>query len=60
MPDAPDSTNKIIPPFSPLRVQIEPPRKKRRREEPTKKPQNKKKEKGEGNSNRGKAVDLLV
>ena len=60
MPDAPDSTNKIIPPFSPLRVQIEPPRKKRKREETPKKPQNKKKEKGEGNSNRGKAVDLLV
>ncbi len=60
MPDAPDSTNKIIPPFSPLRVQIEPPRKKRKREETPKKPQNKKMEKGEGNSNRGKAVDLLV
>ena len=60
MPDAPDSTNKIIPPFSPLRVQIEPPRKKRRREETPKKPQNKKKGTGDGNSNRGKAVDLLV
>ncbi|MCK5008972.1 MAG: hypothetical protein KAS98_00710 [Deltaproteobacteria bacterium] len=60
MPDAPDSANKITPPFSPLRVQIEPPRKKRRREETPKKPQSKKKGKGEGNSNRGKAVDLLV
>ena len=60
MSDAPDSTNKIIPPFSPLRVQIEPPRKRRRREETRKKPQNKKKEKGEGISSRGKAVDLLV
>ena len=60
MPDAPDSANKVIPPFSPLRVQIEPPRKKRRREETPKKPQNKKKGKGESNSNRGKAIDLLV
>ena len=31
MPDAPDSTNKVIPPFSPLKAQIEPPDKKRRR-----------------------------
>jgi len=60
MPDSPDSTNKIIPPFSPLRVQIEPPKKKRRREETPKKSQNKKSDKGVGNSNRGKAVDLLV
>jgi len=60
MPDAPDSTNKIIPPFSPLRVQIEHPKKKRRREDPSKKPQKRGKGKGEGNSSRGKAVDLLV
>ncbi|MBW2221034.1 MAG: hypothetical protein JRF22_00720 [Deltaproteobacteria bacterium] len=60
MPDASDSTNKIIPPFSPLRVQIEPHRKKRRREETPKKPPSKKKGEVEGDSNRGKAVDLLV
>lgn len=60
MPDAPDSTNKIIPPFSPLKVQIEPPEKKRRREKMHKKPQKKERGKDEGNSDRGKAVDVLI
>ena len=60
MPDAPDSTNKIIPPFSPLKVQIEPPEKKRRRERIPKRPQKKGKGKDEGNANRGKAVDVLI
>jgi len=60
MPDVPDSTNKIIPPFSPLKVQTEPPEKKRRRERMPKRPQKKGKGKDEGNSNRGKAVDVLI
>jgi len=60
VPDAPDSTNKIIPPFSPLKVQIEPPEKKKRRERTSKKPQKKEKGKDEGNSGRGKAVDVLI
>ena len=60
MPDAPDSTNKIIPPFSPLRVQIEPPDKKRRRERAPKKQQKKEREKDGENGDRGKAVDVLI
>ena len=60
MPDAPDSTNKIVPPFSPLRVQIEPPKKERRRERAPKKPPKKEKGRGEGNSDRGKAVDVVI
>lgn len=60
MTDAPDSTNKIIPPFSPLKVQIKPPEKKRRRERIPKKPQKKEKGKDEGDSDRGKAVDVLI
>ena len=60
MSDAPDSTSKVIPPFSPLRVQIEPPEKKRKRGRQDKKPLKDKNHKGEGNSNRGKAVDVVV
>ena len=60
MSDAPDSTNKIIPPFSPLKVQIKPPEKKRRRERIPKKPQKKEKGKDEGDSDRGKTVDVLI
>ena len=60
MPDAPDSTQKIIPPFSPLRVQIEPPDKRRRRERAPKKRQKQEREKDEENSDRGKAVDVLI
>ena len=60
MSDAPDYTNKIIPPFSPLKVQIKPPEKKRRRERIPKKPQKKEKGKDEGDSDRGKTVDVLI
>jgi len=60
MPDNPDYTNKIIPPFSPLKVQIEPSEKKRRRERSHKKTQKKERGKDEGNSDRGKAVDVLI
>ena len=60
MPDAPDSTNKVVPPLSPLRVQIEPPDKKRRRERTPKKQQKKEGVKDEKNGDRGKAVDVLV
>ena len=60
MSDAPDSTNRVTPPFSPLRVQIEPPEKKRRRGRADKKPPKHKNHKGEGNSSRGKAVDVVV
>ena len=60
MPDAPDSTTKIIPPFSPLKVQIKSPDKKRRRERMPKRPQEKDKGKDEGNANRGKAVDVVI
>ena len=57
-----DSADKITPPFSPLRVQIEPPEKRRRRERAPKKPHKKEEEEGKdkGNSDRGKAVDVLV
>ena len=57
-----DSADKITPPFSPLRVQIEPPEKRRRRERSPKKPQKKEEEEGKdkGNSDLGKAVDVLV
>jgi hypothetical protein len=60
MPDTPDSTNKIVPPFSPLRVEIEPPERKKRRERIPKKPHKEEQEKNEGNSNRGKAVDVVI
>jgi len=60
MPDAPDSTSKVIPPFSPLRVQIEPPEKRRRREKMTKRPQKRKKGKGGKDPDLGKAVDVLI
>jgi hypothetical protein len=57
-----DSADKITPPLSPLRVQIEPPEKRRRRERSPKKPQKNEEEEGKdkGNSDRGKAVDVLV
>ena len=60
MPDAPDSTNKVIPPFSPLKVQIEPPDKKRRRERAPRKQQKKERIKDRENGDRGKAVDVLI
>jgi|GEM_PF-4199904 len=60
MPDRPDSTNKIVPPFSPLRVEIKPPERKKRRERIPKKPHKEEQEKNEGNSNRGKAVDVMI
>ena len=60
MPDTPDSTNKIVPPFSTLRVEIEPPERKKRRERIPKKPHKEEQEKNEGNSNRGKAVDVVI
>jgi len=60
MPDAPDSTNKVIPPFSPLKAQIEPPDKKRRRERAPRKKQKKEGVKDEKNGDRGKAVDVLI
>jgi hypothetical protein len=57
-----DSADKIMPPFAPLRVQIEPPEKRRRKERAPKKPRKKEEEEGKdkGNSDRGKAVDVLV
>ncbi len=58
MPDAPDSTNKIVPPFSPFRAQIEPPDKKRGRA--PKKQQKKEREKDGEKGDRGKAVDVLI
>ena len=60
MPDAPDSTNKIVPPFSPFRAQIESPDKKRRREGTPKKQQKKEREKDGEKGDRGKAVDVLI
>jgi hypothetical protein len=60
MPDAPDSTSKVTPPFSPLRVQIEPPEKRRRREKMAKRPQKRKKGKGEKDPDLGKAIDVLI
>ncbi|MBW1853738.1 MAG: hypothetical protein JRF49_00375 [Deltaproteobacteria bacterium] len=59
MPDAPDSTNKIVPPFSPFRAQIESPDK-RRRERAPKKQQKKEREKDGEKGDRGKAVDVLI
>ena len=60
--EASDSTDKIVPPFSPLKVQNEPPEKKRRREKAPKRPQKKEVEKGKdkSDSDRGKAVDVMV
>jgi len=57
-----DSADKIIPPSAPLRVQIEPPEQRRRKKREPKKPQKKEGEEGKdkGNSDRGKAIDVLV
>jgi hypothetical protein len=60
VPDAPDSTNKIVPPFSPFRAQIEPPDKKRKRGRAPKKQQRKEGEKDGEKGDRGKAVDVLI
>ena len=61
MHDAPDSTGNIAPPMSPLRVGNKPPEKKRRREKaPRKKPQEKESTGDQGNSDRGKAVDVRI
>ena len=61
MYNAPDSTNQIAPPVSPLRVGSKPPEKKRRREKtPKQKPQEREKAGGHGNSGRGKAVDVRI
>ncbi len=61
MHDAPDSTSNIAPPMSPLRVGSKPPEKKRRREKtPRKKPQEKETTGDQGNSDRGKAVDVRI
>ena len=61
MHSAPDSTSHIAPPASPLRVGNKPPEKKRQREKaPKKKPQNKEKTGDQGNSDRGRAVDVRI
>jgi hypothetical protein len=60
MPDIPGSTNKVVPPLSPLKIQIEPPeRKKKRGGVPQKSPKEDQAKK-EGDSDRGKAVDVLI
>jgi len=61
MHSAPDSTSHIAPPASPLRVGSKPPEKKRRREKaPKKKPQKKEEAEDQGNSDRGRAVDVRI
>ena len=61
MLNTPDSTSNIAPPMSPLRVGSKPPEKKRRREKaPRKKPQEKETNGDQGNSDRGKSVDVRI
>ena len=61
MHSAPDSTSHIAPPASPLRDGSKPPEKKRRREKaPKKKPQKKEEAGDQGNSDRGRAVDVRI
>ena len=61
MHNTPDSTSHIAPPVSPLRVGSKPPEKKRRREKTSKQnPKKTEKTGDEGNTDRGKAVDVRI
>ncbi len=60
MYDTSDSTSKITPPFFPLKVERKPPERKRARGKVVKKSPEREKGKAEGNSNRGRSVDVRI
>jgi len=60
MPDASDSTSKVMPPMSPLRPEGKPPGKKKKGNSPDQKEQSKDKDSPGHDTNRGRAVDVRI
>lgn len=60
MPDASDSTSKIMPPLSPVRPEGQPPRKRRKENSRARQEQTKEKDSPGHEANRGRAVDVRI